>query len=43
MRTLGAIGVVEFDQPVDAGGLCARFAAEDVWIRPMGKMLGAGA
>ncbi|MDR3512075.1 MAG: adenosylmethionine--8-amino-7-oxononanoate transaminase [Caulobacteraceae bacterium] len=39
VRTLGAIGVVEFDAPVDVSGLCARFAAEGVWIRPMGKVV----
>ncbi|MDP3658573.1 adenosylmethionine--8-amino-7-oxononanoate transaminase [Phenylobacterium sp.] len=39
VRTLGAIGVVEFDTPVDIGGLCARFVAEGVWIRPMGKVV----
>jgi adenosylmethionine-8-amino-7-oxononanoate aminotransferase len=39
VRTLGAIGVVEFDQPVDTSGLCARFADEGVWIRPMGKVV----
>jgi adenosylmethionine-8-amino-7-oxononanoate aminotransferase len=39
VRVRGAIGVVEFDRPVDAGGLCARFAGEGVWIRPMGKVV----
>jgi adenosylmethionine-8-amino-7-oxononanoate aminotransferase len=39
VRTLGAIGVVEFADPVDVGGLCARFAAEGAWIRPMGKVV----
>ena len=39
VRVLGAIGVVEFDEAVDAGGLCARFADEGVWIRPMGKVV----
>jgi adenosylmethionine-8-amino-7-oxononanoate aminotransferase len=39
VRTLGAIGVVEFAAPVDVGGLCARFAAEGAWIRPMGKVV----
>jgi len=39
VRTRGAIGVVEFDAPVDASGLCARFAAEGVWIRPMGRVI----
>jgi len=39
VRVMGAIGVVEFDKPVDASGLCARFAQEGVWIRPMGKVV----
>ncbi|WP_310541715.1 adenosylmethionine--8-amino-7-oxononanoate transaminase [Phenylobacterium sp.] len=39
VRTLGAIGVVEFDQAVDAGGLCAKFAELGCWIRPMGKVV----
>jgi adenosylmethionine-8-amino-7-oxononanoate aminotransferase len=39
VRVRGAIGVVEFDQPVDAGGLCARFVEHGVWIRPMGKVV----
>ena len=39
VRVRGAIGVVEFDRPVDAGGLCAQFVDEGVWIRPMGKVV----
>lgn len=39
VRVRGAIGVVEFDAPVDTGGLCQRFAAEGCWIRPMGKVV----
>jgi adenosylmethionine-8-amino-7-oxononanoate aminotransferase len=39
VRVRGAIGVVEFDRAVDAGGLCARFAREGCWIRPMGKVV----
>ena len=31
--------MVEFDQAVDAGGLCARFAELGCWIRPMGKVV----
>ena len=39
VRVMGAIGVVEFDAPVDTSGLCARFVAEGVWIRPMGRVV----
>lgn len=39
VRTLGAIGVVEFDAPVAVGELCARFAELGVWVRPMGKVV----
>jgi adenosylmethionine-8-amino-7-oxononanoate aminotransferase len=39
VRTLGAIGVVEFDAPVAVGDLCARFAELGAWIRPMGKLV----
>ena len=39
VRTLGAIGVVEFDAAVDAGALCARFVELGCWIRPMGKVI----
>lgn len=39
VRVLGAIGVVEFAQPVAVGDLCARFAQEGAWIRPMGKVV----
>jgi adenosylmethionine-8-amino-7-oxononanoate aminotransferase len=39
IRAMGAIGVVEFDRPVDVSGLCRRFAEEGAWIRPMGKVV----
>ena len=39
VRTLGAIGVVQFDAPVPVSDLCARFAALGAWIRPMGKVV----
>jgi adenosylmethionine-8-amino-7-oxononanoate aminotransferase len=39
VRTLGAIGVVEFDAPVPVGDLCARFAALGAWVRPMGQVV----
>jgi len=39
VRVMGAIGVVEFDAPVDVADLCTRFAQAGVWIRPMGKVI----
>ena len=39
VRTLGAIGVVEFDAPVAVGALCEQFAELGCWIRPMGKVV----
>jgi adenosylmethionine---8-amino-7-oxononanoate aminotransferase len=39
VRTLGAIGVVEFDAALDSGALCQEFAALGCWIRPMGKVV----
>ncbi|MDP3117081.1 MAG: adenosylmethionine--8-amino-7-oxononanoate transaminase [Phenylobacterium sp.] len=39
VRTLGAIGVVEFEAAVDSGGLCQQFAELGCWIRPMGKVV----
>jgi adenosylmethionine-8-amino-7-oxononanoate aminotransferase len=37
VRVMGAIGVVEFDRPVETGPLNARFAEYGCWIRPMGR------
>ncbi len=39
LRAYGAIGVVEFAEPVAVGALCARFADLGCWIRPMGKVI----
>lgn len=39
VRVRGAIGVVEFDRPVEAGDLCRRFAERGAWIRPMGRVV----
>jgi adenosylmethionine-8-amino-7-oxononanoate aminotransferase len=39
VRVKGAIGVVEFEQPVPVGDLSRRFAELGCWIRPMGKVI----
>jgi adenosylmethionine-8-amino-7-oxononanoate aminotransferase len=39
VRVRGAIGVVEFDRPLDARALSRRFAEAGCWIRPMGKLV----
>jgi len=39
VRVRGALGVVEFEAPVDAASLGARFAAEGVFVRPMGRVV----
>jgi adenosylmethionine-8-amino-7-oxononanoate aminotransferase len=39
VRIRGAVGVVEFDHPVDVAGLCRAFAERGCWIRPMGKVV----
>jgi adenosylmethionine-8-amino-7-oxononanoate aminotransferase len=39
VRVMGAIGVVEFAERADVGGLCARFAEMGVWVRPMGRVV----
>jgi adenosylmethionine-8-amino-7-oxononanoate aminotransferase len=39
VRVMGAIGVVEFDRPVQVGGLSQRFVEAGVWIRPTGKVI----
>jgi adenosylmethionine-8-amino-7-oxononanoate aminotransferase len=39
VRVKGAIGVVEFDRPVETGPLSQRFVDAGVWIRPMGQVI----
>jgi adenosylmethionine-8-amino-7-oxononanoate aminotransferase len=39
VRVMGAVGVVEYDAPVDVQALCRRFVDLGVWIRPMGKVV----
>jgi adenosylmethionine-8-amino-7-oxononanoate aminotransferase len=39
VRVLGAIGVVQFDQPVDRERLKARFLELGVWVRPFGDIV----
>jgi adenosylmethionine-8-amino-7-oxononanoate aminotransferase len=39
VRVRGAVGVVEFARPLDAGALSQRFVQDGVWIRPMGKVV----
>ncbi len=39
VRVLGAIGVVELEQPVDMKAIPLAFVARGVWVRPFGRLV----
>ncbi len=39
IRALGAIGVVQLDEPVDMRALVPQFVEAGVWVRPFGRMV----
>ena len=39
VRTLGAIGVIELEQPIDMAAVQEKFVKRGVWIRPFGRLV----